>query len=339
MIWNVVFTASGAMVGRLSQLPDEVTILSTSRAQGMSAAALVFSVTGLPMVLLFGSFTSDAAGFTLAAAVYAIFTILGYWYVYKITAGKDPYDENAMDGLRNEANWSTSEMIGLVFRNPPLLLLSVAETFRNTNYAIGMAFAIYYFKYVLQDLSFLSVFLLVTSVAALLGSCAATWIGVSFGKRNTYWVFLILSALGLVAAKFLGDTAWTFTLICSVATSAAAIASAMSTGLYSDTVIYGEWKTGKDLRAFTMALSNLPIKLSMLIRSATLTLGLTAIGFEANANPSPAVIDGITNIMTLIPAAACALAAVTFYFGYKMEDKQVMKMQDEIAARMMVLVK
>jgi Na+/melibiose symporter-like transporter len=230
-------------------------------------------------------------------------------------------------------------MIGLVFKNPPLLLLCGAETFRNANYSISMAFAIYYFKYVLQDLPFLSIFLLVTAIAGLLGSCAATLIGVRFGKRNSYWVFLVLSALGFVAAKFLGHTAWSFTLICSAATLFVAIASSMSTGLYSDTVIYGEWKTGKNLRAFTMALSNLPIKLSILIRSATVTLGLTAIGFVANASPSPGVVDGITNIMTLTPAAACMLAAVIFYFGYKIEDRHVLAMGDEIAARTMVCVK
>jgi Na+/melibiose symporter-like transporter len=338
LLWNVVFTASGAMVGRLSRLPDEVTVLSSSRAQGMSAGGLIFSITGLPMALFFGSFTSEVAGFTLAAAVYAIFMILGYWYVYKITAGKDPYDENPAETSKNEANRSVREMIGLVFRNPPLLLLSIAETFRNANYSIGMAFAIYYFKYVLQDLPFLPVFLLGTAITALLGSCAATLIGVRFGKRNSYWVFLVLSALGFVAAKFLGSTAWSFTLICSIATLFAAIASSMSTGLYSDTVIYGEWKTGKNLRAFTMALSNFPIKLSILIRSATVTLGLTAIGFVANATPSPGVVDGITNIMTLTPAAACMLAAVIFYFGYKIQDKDVVKMQDEIAARTVVWV-
>jgi len=325
------------MVGRLSQVPDEITVLSASRAQGMSAAGLIFSVTGLPMALFFGAFASDVAGFTIAAAVYAMLMILGYWYVYKITAGKDPYNENAADASKNESEPSIREMLGLVLRNPPLLLLCVAETFRNSNYSIGMAFAIYYFKYVLQDLSFLSVFLLVTAIAALLGSCAAALIGVRFGKRNSYWVFLVLSALGFVAAKFLGDTAWSFTFICSIAALFAAIASSMSTGLYSDTVTYGEWKTGKDLRALTMALSNLPIKLSMLIRSATVTLGLTAIGFVANASPAPGAVEGITNIMTLTPAAACMLAAVIFYFGYKIEDKHVVKMQDEIAARTMVL--
>ncbi len=48
LLFNVVFSANGAMLGRLSRLPEERTILSTSRAQGMSAAGLVFSATAMP---------------------------------------------------------------------------------------------------------------------------------------------------------------------------------------------------------------------------------------------------------------------------------------------------
>ncbi len=37
--------------------------------------------------------------------------------------------------------------------------------------------------------------------------------------------------------------------------------------------------------------------------------------------------------MTLTPAAAYAIAAVIFYFGYRIEEKDVVQMQEEIAAK------
>jgi len=106
----------------------------------------------------------------------------------------------------------------------------------------------------------------------------------------------------------------------------------MATALFADTVIYGEWKTGKNIRAFTRALLNFPIKLGILDRSAVVTLGLMAIGFVANSVPGPGVIDGISYIMTLSPAASCLIAALVFYYGYRIEDRQVLRMQDEITA-------
>ena len=41
----------------------------------------------------------------------------------------------------------------------------------------------------------------------------------------------------------------------------------------------------------------------------------------------------ISSIMALAPAAAYAIAAIIFYFGYRIEDKDIVKMQEEIEAR------
>ena len=72
-----------------------------------------------------------------------------------------------------------------------------------------------------------------------------------------------------------------------------------------------------------MALMNFPIKVGVLIRSGIVTLGLIAIGFVANGDPTPRVIEGIRIIMTLMPAAGYAIGAVIFYLGYKIEEEHV----------------
>ncbi len=333
LLYNIVFTASGSIVGRLSQLPEERTILSTSRSQGWSASGLIFSITGLPMIMYFGSQAGKINGFTITVAAYAVLMILGYWYIYKITAGKEPAEETVTEAGREGSRQSLGEIVGLVFKNPPLLLLIISETFRNLMILITTAFAFYYFSYVLKDLAFMTVFLLATSIANVIGAFASTWIGIRMGKRSCYWIFLILAAAAYASARFFCGTAWGFTIIFCVASFLANIAGSMNTALFSDTVIYGEWKTGKNIRAFTMALLNFPIKMAVLIRSAIVTLGLVAIGFVANAAPAPSVVRGISSIMTFTPAAACAIAALVFYYGYKIEDRQVVKMQEEIAAR------
>lgn len=107
----------------------------------------------------------------------------------------------------------------------------------------------------------------------------------------------------------------------------------MNTALFADTVVYGEWKTGQNNRAFTMALMNFPIKLGVLIRSSVLMLSLMAIGFVANETPTLRVIEGIGFIMTIGPAATYAISAVIFFFGYRIEEKDVLDMQEEIASR------
>ena len=333
LLFNVVVSASGAMLGRLSARPDERTILSTSRAQGMSAAGLVLSATAMPMVLFFGGHTSKVTGYTITVAVYAFLMILGYWFIYWVTAGKDPYDEVAADSSKTQSGQSIREILGLVFKNPPLMYLMFAQVFGSTSIFIITALAIYYFTYVAGNPAFFSVFLLATSIARLIGSFAAAWIGVRLGKRNSYCLFLVLAAVGFVSARFATGSLWGFTAVFCISSMLAMVSASMNTALFADTVVYGEWKTGKNIRAFTMALMNLPIKVGVLVRSTVVTAGLMAIGFVANAAPTPRVIEGISSIMTFTPAATYVIAAAIFFFGYKIDEAQVVKMQEEIAAR------
>ena len=333
LLWNVVFSATGALVGTLSQNPDERTILSTSRAQGMAVSTLLFSVTGPIMITFFTASIGDAFSFPITAAIFGILMIIGYLYVYRITNIAEPTVNEAVE-TENEGTGNTlKEIIVLVFRNPPLLLLIIADIFRNLSLFIISTFAFYYFGYVVNRPEFLSVFIMATSIAAMLGSFAATWIGVRLGKRNAYWIPLALCAVILLSAALFEPNAWTLAIIFGLAGIGAAISGAMITALFADTVVYGEWKTGENIQAFTMSLLVLPIKLGLLIRSGVISIGLIIIGFVANTTPTAEVVNGINSLMIYSPAIAAALGAVIFYFGYRIDDKQVLTMQEEIANR------
>ena len=332
LVFNVVFAATGSMVGTMTQIPNERTILSSSRAQGMAAAGLIFSVTPL-MIAFFSARTNDVLAHTLTTAVYAILMIVGYYYIYRITAGKDISSEKPAPVAEPQNKQPVKEIVGLVFKNPPLLFLMIADTFRNTSQLVVGAWAFYYFGYVLNNPGFLSAFILAIHVAALFGTLVATWVGVKIGKRNSYWVFLVLGAFSFVLALFLGKATWEFTIIFSIGYMFCLAAGAMSTALFVDSSVYGEWKTGKSIQGFTMALLTLPIKVGILLRSGIIGLGLIVIGFDADVDVTQSVVDGIRSIMIFAPAVACAISAVTFKFGYRINDEDILRMKDEIAAR------
>ena len=333
LLFNVVFSANGAMLGRLSQLPDERTILSASRAQGMSLAGLIFSATAMPMVVFFSRHTAETAGFAIVAGIYAFLMVLGYWFIYWMTKGRDPYDEVSAHPARGGSTQSLREILGPVLRNPPLLYLILSQVFGNASYMIITSLAIYYFRYVLGNPSLLSFFIMLISLARLAGTFAARWIGVRCGKRSSYWIFSALAGVASVCTRFLNEPLWVFLALFMISISFMSVASSMTTALLADTVVYGEWKTGSSIRAFTMALMNLPIKVAVLLRSAVVTSGLMMIGFVANAAPGPGVVAGIRSMMTVVPALAYAIGALVFYFGYRIEEAHVLRMQDEIAAR------
>jgi len=333
LIWNTITACSGSMVGRMTKQTGEITILSTSRAQGMAAAGLLFSASGVPLIAFFSAHAGRVTGMALTVAVYGVLMILGYLYIYKMTTGKDPYDNKVPGASQKQDKISIAEVVRLVFRNRPLGLLAIAEIFRSSCVQLVAATAFYYFQYVRGELEFMSVFLLITAAASFTGATLARWIGPRFGKRNTYWRALICAGTSYASSYFFGTTSLRFALLIGLGALFLAVASGINTALYSDTVTYGEWKTGKNIRAFTMSLQNVAIKLSVLIRVSVLTFGLSAIGYIANTDPSPRVAGGISALMSFSPAAVCFIAAIIFFFGFKLHDSEMAKMREEIAAR------
>ena len=333
LLWNTVAACGGAMIGRMTQNTNELTLLSTNRTQGMTAAGLIFSFAGPWMIVFFSKYTNQITGTSITVAVVGVLMILGYLYIYRVTAGMDPYDMETARTAQKETALSIREIVGLVFVNRPLLLLIVAEIFRNSSILLVAAMAAYYCKYVLNDEPFMQYFLLITAVFGVIGSFIAAWIGPRLGKRHTYWMALVVAAVIYASARFLGTTDWRFTILFSLGSMFMVISSCMCTALFSDTVVYGEWKYGKNIRAFTMALLNLPIKLGVLLRSAVVTLGLMMIDFVPNAEPTPEVAGGIASLITFSNAAVCLLAAVIFFLGYKLKDENITKMQAELAER------
>jgi GPH family glycoside/pentoside/hexuronide:cation symporter len=300
----------------------------------VSAAAIIFSVAGTRMIDYFGKRTTPLAGFPITVAIFAVLMVLGYWYLYWRTKGRDPYDGDGEQTANPENKIPLLEIVREVFRNRPLLLLICADIFNYTCAFFTAGFATYYFAYVMRNEDFFNqYFLLALSIALLMGTLVASWIGLKLGKRKTYWMAFIVAACVFASAIFLGKSKWSFTLIFCIGSAVQNVAVSMCTALYSDAAVYGQWKNGRNILAFAMALLILPLKTGLLIRNALITGGLMTIGFVANQDPSPQVVAGIRNLMTLVPAGACVLASVIFLLGYKIEDKDIVRMQDEISAR------
>jgi len=332
LLWNAITASSGSMIGRMTKRTDELTILSSSRAQGMAAAGLIFSATGIPLITFFTGYAGQVTGITLTVAVYAALMILGYLYIYKITAGKDPYDAEVFHASQKD-ELSIRDIIRLVLSNPPLLVLIIAEIFRGSCIQLVAATAFYYFRYVRDDLSFMSIFLVITAAASFTGATLARWIGPRLGKRRAYYTAVVCAGIAYASSYFLGLTSLSFSLLVGLGAMFLAISSGLNTALYSDTVVYGEWRTGKNIRAFTMSLQNVAVKLSIISRVAVITLGLGAIGYVANADPSDQVRRGIASLMSFAPAIVCLISAGIFFIGYRIQDSEALRMREEIAAR------
>ena len=331
LLWNTVAACGGAMIGRMTKDPKELTLLSTNRAQGMTAAGLFFSFAGPWLIAFFSGRTNQITGASLTVVVVGVLMTISYLYIYRETSGMDPYDAEKDGQTQKAPPISILKIAGLVLGNRPLMMLIIAEIFRSSCIVLVSAMVVYYCKYVIDNESFMVQFLLTTSIFGVAGSFVAAWLGPRLGKRHTYWIAMAAAGITYASARFLGTTGWSFAILFGFGSAFVVMASCMNTALFSDTVVYGEWKTGKNIRAFTMALLNLPIKLSVVLRSAVVITGLKVIGFVADAEPTPEVVSGIKSLITFSNSAVCLLGAVIFLLGYKLNDEDIAKMDKDIA--------
>jgi hypothetical protein len=57
--------------------------------------------------------TNKMAGWVITVAISSTLMVCGYLYMYKITAGKDPYDEGLIDASKEKKRSSMKDIISL----------------------------------------------------------------------------------------------------------------------------------------------------------------------------------------------------------------------------------
>jgi GPH family glycoside/pentoside/hexuronide:cation symporter len=102
--------------------------------------------------------------------------------------------------------------------------------------------------------------------------------------------------------------------------------------MYADIADYSEWKTGRRATGLVFSSSSMSQKLGWTLGGAITGWLLSAYGFEANAEQSVESLKGIRLMITIYPASG-ALLSVLFLMIYKLNDKFMKSITDELAAR------
>lgn len=336
---DLAYSASVSLVSDLSNDPEERMTLAARRGMFLSLGNVVFAIIALPIITFMAKITgSTVLGYTTAAILFAIINFVCYMVPFFVTKGISVSGnggaENIQSGAQKKEKLSTVEMLKAVFTNPPLMALICGDSFRYLSNFLMAAAGFYYFVVVLGDLPAMTVYLTVTRFAGLVGSLCANPIAKKMGKRMSYIGSCILMAVGLAACYIFGNTLMIFIVIQIFVNFFMQISMSTLTAMFTDTVVYYEWKTGKDARGFIMSMLNVPIKVGALLRGVVLSAGLAAAGYVAEqATYTAETVKGVSAVMNLYPAACLAACVVIIGIGYRLSDKKIQLMTGEIESR------
>ncbi|MBV7272568.1 MFS transporter [Clostridium sp. PL3] len=328
---NTSYAAHLSMNSAMTTVREERIAMSSNRGLFNAIGSIVFSAVSMPLILALGK-NNQVMGYTLTVVIAGIALIALYYIFFFMTK------DYAHSGTSNESNkaeekLSAGDMIRQIILNPPLIGLMLAEFGRYLGRFVIFGMAFYYFKYVVSNLAVVTIFFTGLSVVCLVGAAIASPIAKKIGERNTYILSLLIFICCLLAVWALPMNYISFMILMFIAYFGYAMPDALGVALYSNTVEYGEWKTGKNARGFIMSLLAFPIKIAVFARSVIITAVLMGAGYVANMKPTAQLIKGVTNGITLIPAVFMVFGLIFIILLYKITPKSLEKMQREIKER------
>lgn len=288
---------------RLTDSSDErSTIAGYRMIFGVLAAFTIIYLT-FPLVTRFGG-SNATAGFTWAAAVFALAATAIYPFVFHIT--QEPEETPATEAPIRFADCWRAIVPNRAFW---VLILATVAAFV-CSVSLGKS-VLYYFKYYLNDEPASRAALMGMSAVGLVAIPAWVWITKWIGKRNAWFAGIILSLVMLAIFAVVDlDTPLLMTMWLIVI-SIGSLGLAMTFwSMLPDTVEYGEWRTGVRTESFIFGLFQLFLKAALGIGAGLFGWLLDGAGYVANQAQTPATLAGIKAIMIWLPGAGLAVAGL-----------------------------
>lgn len=335
--WNIPWVANIALIPMLANTPSDRGLLASRRATWSAMAGIIFSYTGANLAKLYGSVTgNEILGYTLLAGTFAFVMMVGYFIHFKMTDGYEETGAAAAANQQSKPRLGLIQMLKMAGTNHYLIILLFGDFFRYMANFIMTAAAAYYFTYVAKNPALLATYLLLASIARLIGSYLTGPLTQRISTRVLSIGSLVLCGIALIAAKIVAYNITLFFAAVIVAGIFLGILQASMVTLYSDVSVYSEWKSGQPASAWIMGLMNLSLKTAIISRGTVIPFVLATAGFVASADPataSKALTDAVVNVFVLIPAIFMLLSGGILGFFYKLSKERLEQYEKDIAER------
>ncbi len=326
ILYTGINTPVTAILSALTPDPAERVTLTTFRMFGSKLGVLVVNLTGLELVRILGH-GDDRRGFMLAVPIFAALSVALFLFAFRNLRETVPVESTPLP-LRGSfralrGNW-------------PWFIIFASSLLFWIGFIARVTVAPHFFEYVLHrpdllklanglDFASLATALLLPWFCRHLSKSAIWSLGLAGMALGQLIVWLGLrddaASVGLVM------TGWT---VCFVASGAA---MAMPFSVISESVDYGEWKTGVRAAGLLTAVgAAFCLKAGAGLGGALPMWMLDASGYVPKAAQSPAALHAITVGVVWLPAICFALSIVPVLF-YRRFEKLEPRIREELEQR------
>ena len=210
---------------------------------------------------------------------------------------------------------SFREMIGSVRRNRAFLFLLGATVLGAVAYTMSNKALVYYMKYVVGSETAVTKGLLATLGAAAVAMIPWIIVTRKTSKRTVWISGAAITSSALLLVYILkpdeGAVLWLLLALTGIG-NAAFILTFWS--MLPDTVEFGEWKSGTRAEGAIMGLTLFSQKVALGVGTGMIGILLDVIGYIPNRPQTPATLNGMLLLYTLVPLVLFLAAAATISF-------------------------
>lgn len=304
---NVPYSALNAL---MTQDPYERSVLSIFRNLLATAGTLIINTFTLPLVERFGN---NASAWTKTFCVFGFVAVVAFIINFFGT-------KERVKAVRDEKGEIETVPfvtgIKALFRNKYWIMMTGMLALFFLMYSVNGGATVYYAKDILGDKDLVATINGIFNVVQILGMFFVAMLVKRYGKRNVFSVGLVLDIIGMLVLHFSGGT-MTLIVVSSVIRGLGnACGGATMWAMVSDTIDYGEWKTGYRTEGLVNSACSFGYKIGNGIGSALLGLILELGGYiGTQATQSAQALTSIKICFVWIPIViyGAGLIIMRFY--------------------------
>ncbi len=320
----------GAMASVVSTDPIDRSKLSRARSIGGTLVGFV-ALSVVPLICFDKDSNIMPERFTMLAVVFGIFSIVSYIILMKLTI-----ERVRQDDVKQEEKFNYMNILKVVVKNRPLIGVMVA-TVGSMLFITGSGqVRSYIFKEYYQNTSVMTVLNLASIPIILVCFPLVPKVVAKFGKRATLLGGIASSTVfSVIAFAIKIQNVYVFTALNVLAMIGQTVFTILIWAMVTDCLDYSEWKFNVRSDGSMYSIYTFSRKIGSTIASSGISFALAGIGYVSGANvvQSAEAVNGIYNLVTLIPVATCVLELIGIGLIFNLDKKKTNQMYAELKER------
>ena len=334
ILWGMTYTVMDipywSMLPSLSSTKKERDSMSVIPRIFASTAWLLMGAFALKLVSVLGNGDSATGYSALAKIIAVIFVVTS---IITVVFVKDRSCQDMETGEKAQ-KLTIKDALHVITGNDQLKVFIGVVLCYNLVVQLAGGIAIYYFKYVTGNEGLYPIFTTAAQFAEIAALFLFPILSKFFTKKQVFAIASFSPAIGLAGVVLCGFIAPQNVAIVAISGIFYKLGSGLTLGattvMLADVIDYGQVKLGSRNESIIASFQTLLVKTASAVSAWFIGVGLTIVGYVANAEQSASTIMGMRILMGVVPSVITILAFVIYAKGYKLEGAYLEEILEKV---------